>query len=149
MWQGADAKKYSIDRERRARRGGSPGWKRQLGTLPPFLQLPSLMTQLRHASRTVSTFWNSQQYLHRKELLKWTKEPAFLPITQNLGVRCFSVGSDTYINSLLIEHSPVWTDTITKNTRMKTGRILQIIQSNKSMRVKYEREKDSGIDNTA
>lgn len=81
--------------------------------------------------------------------MKWTKEPTFLPITQNLGVRCFSVGSDKYISSLLIEHSPVWTDTITKNARMKTGRILQIIQSNKSMRVKYEREKDSGIDNTA
>ena len=32
---------------------------------------------------------------------------------------------------------------------MKTGRILQIIQSNKSIRVKYDREKDSGIDNTA
>lgn len=116
MWQGADAKKCSIDRERRAGKGRSHGWKRQLSTLPPFLQL-LLMTQLWHAFRTVSTFWNYHQCLHKTELFKWTKKSVFLPITQNLGVRCFSVGSVKYINSLLIKRSPIWTDTITKNQK--------------------------------
>lgn len=69
------------------------------------------------------------------ELFKWARKSIFLPITQNLGVRYFSVGSVKYISSLLIKHSPIWTNTITKYHKNEKRKIIvnySVKQINKS-----------------
>lgn len=79
---------------------------------------------------------------------KRTEGPIFLSIAQYVGVRHFQGGSANCISSLIINHSPVWTVTTTRNRRSENKKKITNY-SGKRIRIKWEPEKDSGIHNTA